>query len=226
MAIREDAVPDEPALGTGGDEPQRVWRDRAMPHASTASDSGTCLYEMLQVSPRAKPEVIHAAYRVLVRDHHPDVNQAANADAYMRRLNAAHDILTDPGRRAQYDAGRAQASRRASARRAADATRRQSRLAVVPAQPPVARSGGAAVLVYVVTAGVAICAALALLILLWTLFDASDGPAGGFPTSKNQPNSVMSGPIIVMPGGTTGGTSWPSSTSSCPPGRTGAGRAC
>jgi curved DNA-binding protein CbpA len=62
------------------------------------------LYEVLQVSPRAEPEVIRAAYRVLARRYHPDVNPAPYALLAMRRINAAYDVLGRADRRARYDA--------------------------------------------------------------------------------------------------------------------------
>jgi hypothetical protein len=65
------------------------------------------LYEVLQVSPKASPEVVQAAYRVLARAYHPDVNTSPNAARMMRQVNAAYNVLSDPDRRARYDAQRA-----------------------------------------------------------------------------------------------------------------------
>ena len=65
------------------------------------------LYQVLQVSPEANTDVIRAAYRTLARAHHPDVNADPEATRQMRRLNAAYQILSDPDRRARYDAARA-----------------------------------------------------------------------------------------------------------------------
>jgi curved DNA-binding protein CbpA len=62
------------------------------------------LYELLQVSPRASLVVIHAAYRILARTYHPDVNDGSETVRQMRQLNAAYDVLSDPRRRARYDA--------------------------------------------------------------------------------------------------------------------------
>jgi DnaJ-domain-containing protein 1 len=61
------------------------------------------LYEILQVSPKAGPEVIQAAYRALARTYHPDVNASPDAARQMRQLNAAYGVLSDPQRRARYD---------------------------------------------------------------------------------------------------------------------------
>ena len=60
-------------------------------------------YEVLQVSPRAEPEVIRAAYRTLARKYHPDHGGDARR---MIDLNDAWDVLGDPIRRAAYDASR------------------------------------------------------------------------------------------------------------------------
>src|ERR1700690_3645545 len=60
-------------------------------------------YDVLQVNPRAEPEVIRAAYRVLARKYHPDHGGDA---ARMIALNDAWDVLGDADRRAVYDASR------------------------------------------------------------------------------------------------------------------------
>ena len=60
-------------------------------------------YELLQVSPTADLEIITAAYRALIRRHHPDRNPSPNADATTKRLNAAWEVLSDPAKRAEYD---------------------------------------------------------------------------------------------------------------------------
>ena len=72
------------------------------------------LYDLLQVSPRADPQVIQAAYRVLARNYHPDVSSDPEAVRLIRELNAAYEVLSDPARRAVYDA---QCARSASALR-------------------------------------------------------------------------------------------------------------
>lgn len=64
------------------------------------------LYEILQVSPRAEPEVVEAAYHRLARKYHPDVSATPNAEERMKQLNLAYEIVSDPAKRAAYDAGR------------------------------------------------------------------------------------------------------------------------
>ena len=67
-------------------------------------------YEELGVPPTATAAEIRAAYVALARAHHPDRNTArpagerARAAARMARVNAAWTVLSDPQRRAAYDA--------------------------------------------------------------------------------------------------------------------------
>lgn len=69
-------------------------------------------YEVLQVDPRAEPEVVRAAYRVLARKYHPDHGGDARR---MIEINDAWDVLGDPSRRAAYDASRAKQAAAAAA---------------------------------------------------------------------------------------------------------------
>lgn len=61
-------------------------------------------YDTLEVSSRASPEVLRAAYRSLMQryhpDRHPDDPQAAARTA---AITEAYDVLSDPARRAAYD---------------------------------------------------------------------------------------------------------------------------
>jgi len=61
------------------------------------------LYEVLQVSPKAEPEVIQAAYRKLAAKYHPDVCTLPDAKQRMQALNAAFEVLSDPVKRVEYD---------------------------------------------------------------------------------------------------------------------------
>lgn len=64
---------------------------------------GRSLYEILQVDPRAEPEVLEAAFRRLARKYHPDVSPTSDSVERMKELNAAYQVLRDPARRADYD---------------------------------------------------------------------------------------------------------------------------
>lgn len=62
------------------------------------------LYEVLEVSPRARSHVIRAAYRCLVQHHHPDKNAGDEiANERLARINHAYAILSDPVKRLDYD---------------------------------------------------------------------------------------------------------------------------
>ena len=63
-------------------------------------------YDVLQVSSAACPEVIKAAYRALMEKHHPDKNAESRrhiAEEIARLLNEAYAVLSDPGKRREYD---------------------------------------------------------------------------------------------------------------------------
>lgn len=62
-------------------------------------------YTVLGVSSAASPATIRDAYRRLAREYHPDrtAGSAAGADK-MSAINEAYRVLSDPGRRAVYDA--------------------------------------------------------------------------------------------------------------------------
>ena len=63
-------------------------------------------YTILQVDPRAEPEVIQAAYRRLAAKHHPDVDPSPEAVERMKLLNAAYEVLSDSVKRREHDMSR------------------------------------------------------------------------------------------------------------------------
>src|SRR5882762_640475 len=61
-------------------------------------------YETLGVKRDAKPEEIKKAYRRLARKYHPDVNPGdKSAEERFKLTTEAHDVLSDPKKRAIYD---------------------------------------------------------------------------------------------------------------------------
>ena len=63
------------------------------------------LYASLEIPVDAGPEVIEVAWRALLRRHHPDIAGEAGLER-SKRINVAHDWLSDPELRAQYDRAR------------------------------------------------------------------------------------------------------------------------
>ena len=69
------------------------------PRPTLASDD---LYALLELSIDASPEAIEVAWRSLLRQHHPDVAGPAGLE-HAKRINVAHDWLSDPELRTRYD---------------------------------------------------------------------------------------------------------------------------
>lgn len=61
-------------------------------------------YKILGVSKTADEKEIKAAYRKLARKYHPDVNPGdKTAEEKFKEISEAHEVLSDPHKRAQYD---------------------------------------------------------------------------------------------------------------------------
>ena len=61
-------------------------------------------YKTLGVAKDASAGDIKKAYRRLARKYHPDVSKEADASARMAEVNEANAVLSDPEKRAAYDA--------------------------------------------------------------------------------------------------------------------------
>ena len=60
-------------------------------------------YEFLQISPNAEADTIHRVYRFLAVRLHPDNPETGDAEKFYT-LKQAYDVLSNPERRAAYDA--------------------------------------------------------------------------------------------------------------------------
>lgn len=75
-------------------------------------------YKVLGVAKDASADQIKTAYRKLARGLHPDLHpEDKNAEDRFKRVGAAYDLLSDPVKRARYDAGEIDASGAERARR-------------------------------------------------------------------------------------------------------------
>ena len=63
---------------------------------------GANYYEVLEISRYANQREIKSAFRRLARRYHPDRNSTVSDDI-MKNINIAFEILSDPGKRQQYD---------------------------------------------------------------------------------------------------------------------------
>ena len=62
------------------------------------------LYKTLGVAKNASEDEIKKAYRKLARQYHPDRNPGdAEAEEKFKEVSAAHDVLSDPEKRKEYD---------------------------------------------------------------------------------------------------------------------------
>jgi DnaJ-class molecular chaperone len=99
-------------------------------------------YEILGVSRKATPDEVGAAFLALARNCHPDVRpNDPQAVATFKRINEAHEVLSDPVRRQSYDEALDRRSPSRASRVQGQAPRRGS--AIPPASAAVAAYGPA-----------------------------------------------------------------------------------
>jgi curved DNA-binding protein CbpA len=60
-------------------------------------------YAVLGLAPSADDVVVHAAWKALLRKHHPDTNPDDPSGARAREINEAFAVLGKPAARANYD---------------------------------------------------------------------------------------------------------------------------
>jgi curved DNA-binding protein CbpA len=68
-------------------------------------------YEVLQISPNAELETIRRVYKLLAVRMHPDNPTTGNAERF-RIIKLAYEVLSDPEKRAKYNADRAERSQK------------------------------------------------------------------------------------------------------------------
>jgi curved DNA-binding protein CbpA len=94
------------------------------------------LYARLELPVEASYEAVEIAWRALLKRHHPDV-AGSHADDLAKRINVAHDWLSDPELRARYDAERnpGRGRRTPSSGQAPAAPRRRAARPPAPRRP-------------------------------------------------------------------------------------------
>ena len=60
-------------------------------------------YEILQLSCNADPDTIHRVFRLMAQRYHPDNQDTGSIDLF-RQIKEAYEVLSDPERRAAFDA--------------------------------------------------------------------------------------------------------------------------
>ncbi len=60
-------------------------------------------YQLLGVSKSASAEEIKRAYRKMALQYHPDRNKTREAEEKFKEINQAYEVLSDSGKRQQYD---------------------------------------------------------------------------------------------------------------------------
>lgn len=60
-------------------------------------------YQILQVEPSARTEVIKDSFEKLARKYHPDLNKDTASLNQMKDLNIAFEVLSNPAKKAAYD---------------------------------------------------------------------------------------------------------------------------
>jgi DnaJ-class molecular chaperone len=65
--------------------------------------AGRDYYDVLGITRTATADEIRDAWRALVRQYHPDVSEAPDAEARFNEIQEAYDVLSDETKRSEYD---------------------------------------------------------------------------------------------------------------------------
>lgn len=85
--------------------PERVLRNWFEGFSQSEQQQATTLYAILGVKRTVDSEAVKGAYRRLAKQWHPDVCREPDAAERFIRIQEAYQILSDPNKRARYDAG-------------------------------------------------------------------------------------------------------------------------
>jgi curved DNA-binding protein CbpA len=79
------------------------FEEHAGPQNNASADSASNYYELLQISANAELSTIDRIYRFLATRYHPDNPQTGDPERFIA-ITRAYDVLSNPDRRAAYDA--------------------------------------------------------------------------------------------------------------------------
>jgi len=85
-------------------------RQKETRKSTSEDDAAVDHYEVLQLSPKADSDTIHRVFRVLAQRFHPDNRETGNEENFKRVLTA-YEVLSDPVKRASFDARRIETNR-------------------------------------------------------------------------------------------------------------------
>lgn len=85
--------------------PEKVLRAWFETEDAGDPTQSTTLYGILGIKHSAGPDELRSAFRRLAIQWHPDRNHEPNANEVFLRIQEAYNILSNPNKRARYDAG-------------------------------------------------------------------------------------------------------------------------
>ena len=93
-------ITEEPATSTSS---QTSYKTKKTKEQVQATIDLPDYYKLLGVERDATDADLHAAYRRLAQQYHPDVNKSVDAEAQFIEIKRAYEILRDPSLRKSYD---------------------------------------------------------------------------------------------------------------------------
>ena len=89
----------------GGTQTLRVVRSTTDEADAEPQEEEPNYYDILQIGPHADAETIYRVYRIMAARFHPDNPKTGDVEKFLE-LKLAYEMLSDPPRRAEYDARR------------------------------------------------------------------------------------------------------------------------
>lgn len=84
---------------------EQVLKEWFMDTSSSSFEGLSTFYQLLGISNQSNPDQIKTAYRRMAKQWHPDVCKEPDAADRFRKIQEAYSTLSDPNKKARYDAG-------------------------------------------------------------------------------------------------------------------------